>query len=87
MDYVWIADVAPLLVQIAARGDQKIYNVAGGRNLAHGDWLEKISQAVGCQVEISAQPSDHSFHPIDISRITKAFDFRPTNPLNHLTER
>lgn len=83
-DYIWIDDVVGLLPRIAMDGQERIYNVASGRQVSHGDWTDAISRLTGCGVSIAKDAPEISFPPIAIKKIEREFDFHSSPPLEML---
>lgn len=82
-DYVWIDDVAAALIALAGPDAAPITNIAGGRNIAHGeiaDWL----RARGVGVEIDADAPTTSFPAIDIERLRALIGRAPAPALQRL---
>jgi len=73
-DYIGIRDAVRLLVDIAERGRENIYNVASGRNVSHARILERLREITGCEVELAGGPR-FAFRPIDIRRVQAEFGF------------
>ncbi len=86
-DYIHIDDVALLLKQITCGGRQKIYNVAGGRQITHGEWLKRLTALTGCAVEVEKNAPMVKFVPVDISRVRKEFGFRSQSVFTVLETR
>lgn len=76
-DYIHIDDVTQLLQCIAQDVTHRIYNLASGVQISHWQWLERISQATGCQWSVAAQAELHQFQPINIERIANQFNLSP----------
>ncbi len=76
-DYVYIDDVVELLVKIAANGKQRLYNLAGGRNVTNRELLEDIAAITGCEVEFSGDAPEIVFPPISIELLVTEFGFAP----------
>ncbi len=85
-DYIWIDDAVTLLLRIATDGQQRIYNVASGRQVRHQAWLEAISALSGCQWGVEPGATDASFPPIDISRVAAEFGFAASDVLPRAAE-
>lgn len=83
-DYVSVCDVAELLVVIARRGRQRIYNVASGRNTSNGELLARLASLTGCEYEIETGAATVAFPRISIERVREEFDFTPANVLDDL---
>jgi nucleoside-diphosphate-sugar epimerase len=80
-DYVHLDDVVELLPRIALAGRHRLYNVAGGRNLSHRQWLDALQVQTGCAVELAPGAPCHVFPPVDIGRIRDEFGFAPRRVL------
>lgn len=83
-DYIHIDDVAELLPRIAARGRERLYNVASGVQTRHADWTSHLSRQTGCAVDVAPGAPTVRFAPIDIARIRAEFDFVPRPVLSAL---
>jgi nucleoside-diphosphate-sugar epimerase len=86
-DYIHIDDVALLLKQIGCGGQHKIYNVAGGRQITHGEWLKRLTALTGCTVEVKEGAPLVKFVPVDISRVRTEFGFRAQSVFTVLENR
>lgn len=84
-DYVDIDDVVDGLLIIAARGRERIYNLASGTNVANRTLLERISELTGCQVAVTPTAPKITFPQIDIDRMRNEFDFKPAQVLEDLS--
>jgi nucleoside-diphosphate-sugar epimerase len=74
-DYILIESVVSLLEQIALRGRERIYNLAGGTQVAHALVAEKLGAATGAQMEFAADGPVRMFPRIDVQRIESEFGF------------
>lgn len=83
-DYILLSDVVSLLPRIATSGNDFIYNVASGRNLAHANIVKALIGLTACQYEVLKGAPRHDFPVIDISRIQAEFGFSPTSVLDQL---
>lgn len=83
-DYVGVADVAGLLPRIAKEGRHRIYNVAGGRNVANKELIEALKRLTGCRVDLATGAPDVSFPPVRIERAREEFGFAPAPLLDEL---
>lgn len=82
-DYVWIDDVVAGLIALAAPEAAPITNIAGGRNVTHGeiaDWL----RARGVDVEVDADAPTTTFPAIDIARLRALTGRAPEPALQRL---
>jgi nucleoside-diphosphate-sugar epimerase len=76
-DYVGIADVVAVLPRIALSGKARLYNIASGRNVSHGELMDGLSRLVPLSVAVEAQASTVVFPPISIDRARNEFGFAP----------
>jgi nucleoside-diphosphate-sugar epimerase len=83
-DYVGIGDVVALLLRIAEHGRERVYNVASGVNVTHGDIVEVLRNLTGCAVRVEPDAPTVRFPPISIDRIAHEFGFVPTPLLEAL---
>lgn len=81
-DYVNADDVAILLIQIATRGRQRIYNLASGANTPNAELVAKLRSVTHCDVEVVPGSPTITFPMINIDRIREEFGFRPS----HITD-
>lgn len=72
-DYIDVADVARALVMIAVDGDERLYNVAAGVKLSHGDVLVRLSQLTGCLCATAADAPLVDYPQISVRRIAGLF--------------
>ncbi|HVF23246.1 MAG TPA: NAD(P)-dependent oxidoreductase [Pyrinomonadaceae bacterium] len=85
-DYISIDDVVNVLIQIATRGREQIYNVASGVNVSHRELADKLRELTGCEVEFAANAPVARFPPIDIERVRSEFAFTPSSVLDDLPQ-
>jgi nucleoside-diphosphate-sugar epimerase len=85
-DYVSVADVVDLVLRIAQHGRERVYNVAGGANVSHGEILDLLRARTGCAVEVRPGAVRAIFPPIAISRVTAEFGHRPARLLDDLPD-
>ena len=85
-DYLWIDEAARGLADIALTGQQRIYNLASGRQISHHAWVDALAQQTGCGVAIRDQAPDLGFPPIDTHRFQAEFGSLPTDPLDRIAE-
>lgn len=76
-DYISVEDVARLLVDIALRGRQRIYNVASGIGTTNAELGSIISSATGCAIRYAPDCVPSPVPPIDNGRIREEFGFTP----------
>jgi len=83
-DYIAMDEVAPLLEAISLRGSERLYNVASGHMVTHGELFGKLRELTGLSVDYSDRGLTRTFPAVDISRARAEFGFRPNNLLDTL---
>jgi nucleoside-diphosphate-sugar epimerase len=76
-DYIHIDDVVNLIPRIATHGQHKLYNVASGIQISHGQWVDYFKELTGCTVQIATNAAEIFFAPIDVTRVCGEFGFVP----------
>ncbi len=76
-DFVAIDDVVSLILDIATRGQQTIYNVASGLNVSNREIGDLLQRHLGCAVEVAPGSPSIRFAPLDVGRIAGEFGFKP----------
>lgn len=84
-DYVSVDDVVRVLLEIVARGSERLYNVASGENLTNAKLAAAIRKITGCSIEFAPDAPCVTFPQIDIARIRSEFDFEPRVLLDDLS--
>jgi nucleoside-diphosphate-sugar epimerase len=69
-DYIAIDDVVAAMARIAIAGDERVYNVAAGRNTTHAEVVEAVRAATGCTVEVAPEAPTSSFPIIAVERLS-----------------
>jgi nucleoside-diphosphate-sugar epimerase len=85
-DYVAVTDVARLLVEIALRGQQRIYNIACGTNVTNLQLGELLGRVTGCDVSFAADASRIAYPPIGVARIREEFGFHAPDSLDGIEQ-
>lgn len=85
-DYLFIDDLLPLLIEIATRGKQRIYNVASGFNVSNQVITDIIAKRSGCPVEVKANAPTWSFPAINVDRTRAEFHLQPAKFEERLAE-
>jgi nucleoside-diphosphate-sugar epimerase len=85
-DYLDVRDAAAWTLDVASAepGGERVVNVAAGRNIAHGTWLDALGALLPVRVMIAPGSPDVIFAPIDIERIQAAFPRRLRDPIAEL---
>ena len=76
-DYVAIGDVIDALVRIAIEGQERLYNVATGRNTSHAEITEAVRALTGCRLSVEPGSLTASFPQISVDRI-ESLGIRPS---------
>lgn len=79
-----IDDAVEALIRIADAGQERIYNVASGRNVSHAELLGGLQRVTGCEVAWSAEAKRTVFPTISIGRLRDEFGMTPASPIDHL---
>jgi nucleoside-diphosphate-sugar epimerase len=83
-DYVSVDDVSPLLLEIALRGRERVYNLASGTLVTNAELAAFLTSATGCPVSFAPDASTATTPRIDNERICTEFGFRPALLMNDL---
>jgi len=83
-DYIALSAVLPLLESIALHGQERIYNIASGRQLSHGELASRLGELTGVPLRFMEGAPQRVFAQIDISRIAQEFSFAPAHLLSDL---
>jgi nucleoside-diphosphate-sugar epimerase len=75
-DYIDVADVVRLLEQIALRGDQRVYNVATGRNTSNAVIARLLRRHFSADVAFVPKAPAIRRSPIETERVEREFEFR-----------
>jgi nucleoside-diphosphate-sugar epimerase len=84
-DYINIKDVVEIIPKITVAGKHKIYNVASGQNISHGEIVDYLRKKTGCLVEVDPDAKQVIFPRIDINRVRKEFGFSPSSLFSNLS--
>ena len=76
-DYVLVDDAVRVLARIACEGRERIYNVASGAQIAHGEWLSLLQRETNCVLETDPHAPLQNFPPIDTGRLNAEFNIEP----------
>ena len=83
-DYVNVDDVAGALIRISTEGRERLYNLAGGVNVANRDLMCEISRLTKCRVEVTPEARTVIFPRISIERMRGEFGFEPSQVLDDI---
>lgn len=76
-DYVSVEDVVSFLPQIAVSGQDRLYNLASGKNVSHRQLLDEVQEITACEIKMTEAAESTIFPEISITRIQDEFDFYP----------
>lgn len=85
-DYIGLSDVLRVLPHIAIEGQERIYNVANGRNINNSVLSNRLSDLTGCTIEVMKSAPLITFAPIRVHRLIQEFEFIPSDPLESLPQ-
>lgn len=80
-DYICVDDVVRLLPEIARHGQARVYNVASGRNVSHGELLAAVAAIVPLTVEVEAGAPAVVSPTISTARALQELGFVPQRRL------
>lgn len=76
-DYVHVDDVTLALSQLADGGTHKLYNLAGGAQITHRQWVERLSALTGCTWAVAPAAPRLIQSPIQIDRLSHERGYVP----------
>jgi nucleoside-diphosphate-sugar epimerase len=80
-DYISLGEVVDALLTIIERGNERIYNVAAGRNVTNAALAARLSEVSGCSVRFEEGAPSIVFPPIECQRIRSISEADPTSVL------
>jgi nucleoside-diphosphate-sugar epimerase len=83
-DYLHIEDAVRMLSSVTYHGTHCIYNIAGGIQIAHGQWVEALREKFGCRVLEAPSAPEICFPEISIARFVEEFSFQPGSAIRAL---
>jgi nucleoside-diphosphate-sugar epimerase len=83
-DYVSVEDVADALVRIARAGEARLYNVASGFDVTHGELAADLACLTGCAVTVADGAPVVRFPTIHTERLSGLLDWKPVSVLDRL---
>lgn len=83
-DYVALSDVVEILPQIALRGRARLYNLASGHSVSHGELVMRLRELTGGHIVFAANAFSRRFPRIDVSRLGQEFEWQPRALLTDL---
>ena len=80
-DFLYINEAIEILLKIIKKGKHRLYNVASGKNTELFKISQKIKKITNCKINYKNQNKLINDATVDISRIKKEFNFKPTKDL------
>ena len=84
-DYLPVEAAVDIIVRLAAGSRHRVYNVASGRNVKHGDIAARLHALTGCRVVAREGAPLHLAAPIRIDRIREELGFEGADLLGDLS--
>lgn len=82
-DYIGVDRAVDLMIGIALRGRERIYNVASGRPRTHGELARALAEATLCELEWAGAGRLPRRQPIiDVQRVEREFGASDEDPLD-----
>lgn len=85
-DYVAIDDLCRMLTRVATTGQHRLYNLASGQPVTHGEIAEVIAARTQVGVTFAPDGPTRTFPTIDVSRIRGETGLRPARLTEHLPD-
>jgi nucleoside-diphosphate-sugar epimerase len=82
-DYLFIDDAVNLLINIALKGKETIYNVASGHNTSNEQIINELKKNIHFSYSLAQNASEIKFPIISVNKINTEFNFKPL----HLIQR
>jgi nucleoside-diphosphate-sugar epimerase len=78
-DYISINDVVKLLYKISLGGEQRLYNLASGKNVSNKEIIDRISSKIKFSFHYEENLPKITFPLIDVSKLKEEFRYIPEN--------
>jgi nucleoside-diphosphate-sugar epimerase len=78
-DYLYIDDAVDLLINVAIKGNQKMYNIAAGNNTSNEEIINELKKHASFTYNIAENAREIIFPIISVDKIKAEFDFKPSN--------
>lgn len=85
-DFISVDKVVSLIVDVAVKGLERIYNIASGQNVSNQVIIDNIQERTNCEVTYESENEVLKFPVISIEKIVNEFSFKPENFENKLNE-
>lgn len=83
-DYIAVDDVVAALLAIVARGSERIYNVASGKNVTNAEIAMRLTEICGCRVDVVPNAPSVVFPIIERDRLNRILEIAPVPLLDAL---
>jgi len=80
-DYIYVDDVAALLIKLSSVNGSGIYNIAAGSNTSNYEILSTLHSITGCEIVYEDDAAEIIFPAIRIDKIRNEFNFVPSKSL------
>ena len=81
-NYLDVYDAINIIIKILNNSKYRLYNISSNKRITIEQIASKINDVTNCKVIYSRQKERIDEPRIDISRIKKEFNFKPTNNFN-----
>lgn len=85
-DYLGIDDTVEALIAILDRGEERIYNVASGTPVTHGEIMRRLADITGCRVRVAPDAPTTRYPPLAVDRLRRLVGTTPSGLLEDLPE-
>lgn len=79
-DYIGIDDVVNLVLNLSNKCENRIYNIATGKNISNELIVSILKEITNCNVTVSENATIIKFPITEIKKIKEEFNFIPTEP-------
>lgn len=76
-DYIALSDVVEAILMISRYGNERIYNVASGLNVTHGEIARLLMSELDAKIHVAPDAPTESNLPISTIRIASEFGLKP----------
>jgi nucleoside-diphosphate-sugar epimerase len=83
-DYLPVEAAVDIIVRLATGARHRVYNVAAGRNVEHGDIAARLNALTGCRIIVRDGAPLHRAAPIRVDRIRDELGFQGADLLADL---
>jgi nucleoside-diphosphate-sugar epimerase len=83
-DYISIESVTDLLIALAKKGNNEIYNIASGENISNAEIIEMLKIYFDFKYSFDEQAKEIIFPRINIDKIKNQFNYSPSDNKEYL---